>query len=191
MAQESNLKKEFSKKDVTRLRNLITGKSGDKTQIQTGYEKKIEDHKEGDTWEENGKTWTIKNGIKQTVTKLDSVKKLVSLPLCCPKCKKPMKAHDLNKKMYSIHSMCFDCVVNMEHEIKKAGKWDEYEKNIMNANKNASLEDIEKAIDSWFETQNESFVSENGEIESWKGGDKSKVYDQIKENLQKIKAIEI
>ena len=102
-----------------------------------------------------------------------------------------MKAHDLNKKMYSIHQMCFDCVIDMEHEIKKAGKWEEYERGIMNANKNATLEDIEKAIDSWFEMQEESFVSENGEIESWKGGNKSKVYDQIKENLQKIKAIEI
>ena len=40
MAKETNLKKEFSKRDVQRARNLITGKSGDKTQIQTGYEKK-------------------------------------------------------------------------------------------------------------------------------------------------------
>jgi hypothetical protein len=191
MAQESNLKKEFSKKDVARLRNLITGKTGDKTQVQTGYEKKIEDHKEGDTWEEEGKTWTIKNGIKQTVTKLDVMKKMLSLPLCCPNCKKPMKSFDINKKMYTIHQMCFDCVVEMESKIKQQGKWEEYESGIMNANKNATLEDVEKAIDYWFEMQDESFVSENGEIESWKGGDKTKVYAQIKENLQKIKAIEI
>ena len=191
MAKESNLIKEFSKKDVARLRNLITGKTGDKTQVQSGYEKKIEDHKEGDTWEEDGKTWTIKNGIKQTVTKLDSIKKLMSMPLCCPKCSKPMKYHDLNKKMYNIHQMCFDCVIDMEAEIKKQGKWEEYEKGIMNANKNASLEDVEKAIDHWFNMQEESFVSENGEIESWKGGDKSKVYAQIKESLEKVKAIEI
>ena len=36
---ESTLKKEFSKRDVQRMRNLITGKSGDRTQIQAGYEK--------------------------------------------------------------------------------------------------------------------------------------------------------
>lgn len=191
MKKETNLKKEFSKKDVSRLRNLLTGKTGDKTQIQSGYEKKIEDHIEGDVWEENGKNWTIKSGIKQTVTKLDSVKKLLGLPLCCPKCKKPMKSNELNKKMYNIHQMCFDCVIDMEAEIKKEGRWEDYEKGIMNANKNASLEDIEKAIDSWFEMRDESFVSENGEIENWKGGDKSKVYTQIKENLEKAKAFEI
>lgn len=191
MAKESNLKKEFAKKDVTRLRNLLTGKSGDRTQVQSGYEKHEQDHKEGDVWEENGKTWTIKNGIKQTVTKLDSVKKLISMPLCCPKCNKPMKSNDLNRKMYKIHQKCFDCVIDMESEIKRQGGWEDYEKGIMNSNKNASLEDIEKAIDYWFEMQDESFVSENGEIESWKGGDKSKIYSQIKENLEKIKAIEI
>jgi len=79
----------------------------------------------------------------------------------------------------------------MESKIKLEGKWEEYEKGILNSNKNATLEDIEKAIDSWFEMQDESFVSENGEVENWKGGDKSKVYKEIKENLKKIKAIEI
>lgn len=102
-----------------------------------------------------------------------------------------MKSNELNKKMYAIHRICFDCVIDMEAKIKLEGKWEEYEKGIMNANKNATLEDVEKAIDYWFEMQDESFVSENGEVESWKGGDKTKVYAQIKENLQKIKAIEI
>ncbi len=32
--KESTLKKEFSKKDVQRMRNIITGKTGDRTQIQ-------------------------------------------------------------------------------------------------------------------------------------------------------------
>ena len=42
--KESTLKKEFSKRDVQRMRNLITNKSGDRTQIQAGYEKQNEDH---------------------------------------------------------------------------------------------------------------------------------------------------
>ena len=42
------LKKEFRKKDVNRMRNLIQGKTGASTGIQIGYKKKEEDHKEGD-----------------------------------------------------------------------------------------------------------------------------------------------
>ena len=37
---ESTLKKEFSKRDVQRMRNLITGKSGDRTQVQAGWKNK-------------------------------------------------------------------------------------------------------------------------------------------------------
>jgi hypothetical protein len=64
------LKKEFQEKDVQRLRNLMTGKYGEKTTVGAGYTKQKEFHEEGDIWEEDGRQWTIKNGIKQNVTKL-------------------------------------------------------------------------------------------------------------------------
>ena len=57
------------------------------------FQKKTKDHKEGDIWVENRKTWTIKNGIKQTISKLDKIKKQIFTPLCCPKCSKVMKHH--------------------------------------------------------------------------------------------------
>ena len=60
------LKKEFKKKDVQRARNLIQGKTGASSETQIGYKKKQVEYKEGDVWTEGRKTWTIKNGIKQT-----------------------------------------------------------------------------------------------------------------------------
>ena len=65
----SNLKKEFKKRDVERMRNLITGKNGKKTTLGIGYTKKQKHHEEGDVWEEDGRTWTIKEGVKQNITK--------------------------------------------------------------------------------------------------------------------------
>ena len=180
--KESTLKKEFKKSDVQRMRNIITGKSGDRTQVMAGWDKHKVDHKEGDTWEDGGKKWTIKNGIKQSITKLDKFKHLISLPLTCPNCKEPMKSDDLNKKMYSIHKMCLDCVIDMEAKIKIEGKFEEYQKNILNSNKNASLEEFEQALESWL-LDNDTFVSEAGDIESWQGGDKKKMYEEIKANL--------
>jgi len=187
---ESNLKKEFSKRDVQRMRNLITGKSGDKTQIQAGYEKKQQDHKEGDVWEADGKKWTIKNGIKQSITKLDKFKHLVSLPLTCPCCNKPMKSNDLNKKMYSIHKMCLDCVIDMEAKLKVQGTFDDYQKNIIDSNKNASLEDFERALESWLE-EKDTFVSEQGDIENWSGGDKTAIYQELKAKIDEWKKVDI
>ena len=69
------LKKEFKNKDVSRLRNLITGKTGESSVTQIGYQKSKKTYKEGDIWTENKKKWTIKDGIKQTISKLDAIKK--------------------------------------------------------------------------------------------------------------------
>lgn len=188
--KESTLKKEFKKSEVQRMRNIITGNTGDRTQVLGGWEATIEEHKEGDTWEEDGKKWTIKNGIKQSITKLDKFKHLVSLPLTCPSCKKPMKANELNKKMYSVHKVCLNCVVDMESKLKLEGKYDEYEKNILNMNKNASLEEFEQALDSWLD-EKDTFVTEQGDIESWQGGDKTQIYKQLKEKIQEFRKTDI
>ena len=187
---ENNLKKEFTKRDVTRMRNIISGNTNDATQIQSGYEKHIEKHKEGDVWEEDGKKWTIQKGIKQTVTKLDDIKKLVLLPLCCPNCGGVMKVDQYNKKMWAIHQKCFNCVIKMESEIKRQGKWDEYCSNIMNSNKNAELDDLERALDAWVD-QNDTFVSEMGEVEKWGGGDKKSIYKEVKEKIAELKKLDI
>ena len=190
LPKDSTLKKEFKQRDVQRMRNIITGKTGDRTQILGGWENKIEEHKEGDIWEENGKKWTIKNGIKQSITKLDKFKHLVSLPLTCPSCKNPMKADELNKKMYSVHKMCLNCVVIMESKLKLEGKYEEYQKNILNMNKNASLEEFEQALDSWLE-EKDTFVTEQGDIESWQGGDKTQVYQELKKKIEEFRKTDI
>ena len=87
---DSVLKKEFQKRDVERLRNLVAGKHGNRTTVGIGYNgPQEEEHKEGDIWEQGGRTWTIKDGIKENVTKLDKFKK-VAVPLFCPNCKQVM-----------------------------------------------------------------------------------------------------
>lgn len=187
---ESNLKKEFSKRDVTRMRNIISGDAGAATQLQAGWEKDKKTYEEGDVWEDSGKRWTIKNGIKQTVTKLDEIKRLVVLPLSCPDCGQLMKVDEYNKKMWAIHKKCFDCVVKNETEIKRQGKWHEYVSNIMNSSKNAELTDLEVALEEWM-TDKETFVSEAGEVEKWGGGDKKAIYQQVKDKIAELKKQDI
>ena len=166
MSNESLLKKEFKQADVQRVRNLVNKDYTSKTKSQTGYKKSSQRHKEGDIWEENGKQWTIKNGIKQNITKLDSAKKAIRIPLTCPKCGGPMK-HHLAKKMYKIHGFCFDpCTVEMEADLRKAGLYEQYEKRMMQGNMKAFAKDIEQwGID--LVNTKETFVTEAGDIEDW------------------------
>jgi hypothetical protein len=193
MANESMLQKDFKQRDVQRMRNLITKNYGDKTVTQAGYTKEIVEHKEGDIWEENGKQWTIKNGLKQNITRLDNIKKSLIIPLTCPNCSKPMKNDTLNKKMWPIHKMCFDCVITMETKLKREGKFEEYERNMTKKGIETYIKELEEALLelSLSTTEDESIVTESGDIEHWVGGniDKQKILQDLQEHIQKLKDI--
>ena len=179
MSNESLLKKEFKHSDVQRVRNIVNKDFTGKTKQQTGYKKAFEYHKEGDIWEEGGKQWTIKNGIKQNITKLDAAKKAVHIPLTCPKCGGPMK-HWLAKKMYRIHGFCFDpCTVEMEVDLKKTGLFEQYEKRMMSGNMKAFADDIESWVTETISTSS-NFVTEDGTIENWGGMSKIKMGEILK-----------
>lgn len=167
MAKETQLQKQFKEADISRIRNIIEGRYGEKTKTQVGFSQKKEEHKEGDIWEENEKTWVIKNGIKQNITKLDSIKELIKFPLKCPCCSKAMKPNQYNKKMYAIHGKCFDCVLEMETKLKLEGKFEEYEKQLLNQNRLSHLDEFETAINEYVKSTSESFITEDGKKERW------------------------
>jgi bacterioferritin-associated ferredoxin len=187
---DNMLKREFKERDVQRMRNIITKDYTAKTVTQVGYSKTQIDRKEGDVWEENGKKWTIKNGIKQTVTRFDKLKEAINLPLTCPKCNKAMKNHSLNKKMWPLHKMCFDCVIVMETELKRTGQYEEYVRNLTTRGVKTYITELESALlELALEDSNEEFVTEQGDVEKWagKGIDKQKLAKEIQEYIQKLK----
>lgn len=182
---ENILKKEFNKNDVIRIRNIINKKYQDSTKIQSGYSKEEIIHNEGDIWEEKGQKWTIKNGIKQNVTKLDRFKSLSFVPMFCPKCSKLMN-HNTDKRMYHLHKMCMNCVSVMETQLKLEGKYEEYEKNIISNNIINTMDDIEKEYIEFLNTSS-NFITEGGDIEEWKGKqNKEKLMEEFKAFKEKI-----
>ena len=161
------LKKEFKKKDVKRARNLIRGNTGASSETQIGYKKIIKKYKEGDIWTENKKTWTIKNGIKQTISKLDKIR------------------HHLDKSNYKLHKKCHKCVVEYEHKLKIEGKYNKYIKKLKTKNSITSLKEIESYLLDAVNASNNTYVSEDGVVERWVGGlDKQKLTKEIKNNSE-------
>ena len=184
------LNKEFSKKDVERMRHLIKGTHNEKNESSIGYSKPETFHEEGDVWEEEGRNWTIKDGIKQNITKLDKAKKLHNMPLFCPNCKKVMKNRN-DKTYYNIHKTCFRCVCVKEDKIKKEGKWEEYQRNIINSEIDNKIKDFKDYVkDKLMEKNN--FVTEAGDIEKWRGNiNKDQVDDHVKEVIEYLEAQKI
>lgn len=150
---------------------------------------KFVERKEGDVWEEGGKTWTIKNGIKRTATKMDDARKKMLMPLACPDCGKAMKSH-LDKKFWVINQTCFDCLVWHEHEIRTMGKWQEYERAKVSANAKAFLKDVKEGLQNYSEQSMESkHVTEDGRIEKWQGPDKKVIEEYIDKEIKHLETI--
>lgn len=190
MSNESLLKKEFKQSDVQRVRNLVNKDFTSSTKLQTGYQKAHVRREEGDVWEEGGKQWTILNGLKQNVTKLDAAKKAVRIPLRCPKCGGPMN-HWLAKKMYKIHGFCFDpCTVTFETDLKKAGLYDDYEKRMLSGDLKAFANDIEAWVLESIDNSS-THVTEHGDVEDWRGMSKDykdKILKDLKEYLTNLRS---
>ena len=184
----SQLKKEFKQKDVQRLRNLIQGKYGDKTTINSGYTKKVEERKEGDFWEEEGRTWTIKNSIKQNVSKLEYARKLNKLPLFCPKCNEVMK-HKYDPEFYKINKHCYNCHLKFETDLKGQGKWEDYQKELHNSEIDNLIEQYKLWADDLSNTSNDNFISENGEKENWIGDTSETLLNQKEAIIKHLESL--
>jgi hypothetical protein len=122
--------------NVRRKINEILKKDGER--IVVGWRPGLEEKRnEGDVWETpDGKKWTMQNGVRQRVTKLESA----NVPWWCPKCQKSM-SHHLDTKFWRLRGHCFDCNVKEETRIRAEGRWKEYEETIMKKNYIARLRD--------------------------------------------------
>lgn len=185
------LKKEFSKKDVQRARNLITGDRNSRTTEGVGYTKKYEHHQEGDVWKENGRTWTIKNGLKQNITKMDKFKKIGKIPLFCPECSTLMKK-ELDKKVFPAYQKCFDCIIDYETQLAKEGKSEEYFKDLRNQHIQSAINGYENFMQDQIKESNANYVTEAGDVESWRGGkSKEQMEQELQEGLEFLENMKI
>jgi transcription elongation factor Elf1 len=154
----------------------------------TGYTKKQEFHEEGDIWEEDDRTWTIKDGIKQNITRLDKAKESLHLPLFCPECNNVMKPH-LDKRFYIQYHRCFNCQASFETELRVKGLWDEYERHITNADIDGTIYDFNIWIDEEINKSNEGFITEAGDVEKWVGSSKERLLQSKEETIKYLESL--
>ncbi len=184
MSKDYVLTKDFQERDVQRLRNFIQGKQGEKTRSSVGFSKADEFFTEGDIWEQDGRKWTIKDGIKQNITKLDRAKKAHLRPLLCPKCDKIMNK-GADPSYYNQFGHCFKCFKVFESQMKYNGLWDEFEKRTINGNIDAFIKWYKDLVNESLNQTNAGFVTEAGDVESWHGGiNKAKALESLSETIK-------
>ena len=110
-------------------------------------------------------------GLKQKLGKLSEVRKEVSQFSNCRKevctCANPSQA---DKKMMAYHGMCLDCVIDMEHQLKIEGKFEQYERNKILQNAKAWLKQAEIEKEILKSALKAQYILEDGRVEEWEGG---------------------
>ena len=167
--------------------------------------KKNEKRNVGDIWDEeiNGIMYTIeqKNGFRVKKPKnsvMSEVREyLNSYPNCQKECCKTSYNH-LDKKMQKIHGMCYDCVIDMEHQLRKEGKYEEYEQTKSRNNALSWLKKAEQDVEHLKQVYTEDYTTvagADGQLETWKAkmtpkefkNKIEKEFDKFKENfLEKL-----
>jgi hypothetical protein len=172
--------------NIKAVQQMIDGTHKFQTRKAIGFSdaeaaaKKSLRHEVGDIWEEidsKGNVYIIeqKDGFRIKKTKNSDLFQEVRDELrAFPNCQKDtctcFKANQLDEKMRKIHGMCFDCVVEMEHQLKIDGKFNEYEHNKIRENALAWLHDAEQDVVMLKQTYTEAskfVLNGDGETESF------------------------
>ena len=181
MAKKSKLQ------NIKAIQQMLDGTHKFQTKKTVGFSdakstaEKNKRHEVGDIWEETDPTSGVvyvieqRDGFRIKKTKNTETFQQIRDELSAfPNCRKETCTcagkHHLDKKMRKLHGMCFDCVIEMEHELKKEGKFNEYAVNKMKENALAYLRDAERDVEMLKEayTQASSFVTNSdGQTETW------------------------
>ncbi|KKM61070.1 hypothetical protein LCGC14_1535450 [marine sediment metagenome] len=135
---------------------------------------KIE-RKEGDKWEVDGKLWERKNGVNQSISKLQDAK----TPWWCPNCEKIMNTR-LDTKFYNKKGKCYNCVIVEETEMRANGTWQTYQRKVLYANVIAKVKDTIVELKDVQRTVSKPQIHfQDGRFEEWNVD-----INQVKKDLQ-------
>lgn len=183
--------------NIKAINQMLSGTHRSQNKTTVGYQSKEEDRNIGDKWiDNNGIQWEQKDGYKVSSAKaLEAVMaaiKALKMPSTCPKCNNEMKNNQYNKKMWSVHKMCFDCVIDMEHEHRINGTYEQYEKDLMRKNIEAWLRDAKAEMGAIKELLTKAeFVNSDGTVEKWDSpwkGKEQELEELLERDFQKVKA---
>lgn len=177
-------------KNIKAVNEMLLGEHKTQTKKSISFEgKKFVKKEVGETWiDDDGQSWEQKNGYRVKVGKFAKLREeLKAFPNCNKEictCIEPSQA-DLKMKAY--HGMCLDCVVEMEHDLKLKGEYDEYERTKLLNNAESWLKEAEVEKEVLKSTIKASFINEDGSIEEWDGLSEDEMVTKIDEGFETFK----
>jgi hypothetical protein len=172
--------------NVKALQQMLEGNHKFQTKKSVGFSdakqkaRQSERHEIGDTWEEtdaSGNIWVLeqRDGFRVRKTKNSEIfqeirDEIRSFPNCQKDICTCLTPNHLDEKMRKFNGMCYNCTIDMEHELRKQGKFEEYQQTRIKQNALAWLNSAEQDLDLLKQayTQASEFVlNADGEVEHW------------------------
>lgn len=165
-------------RNIDAIKKMLDGTHRMQTRNTVAFsdvKKELQKREVGETWiDDKGVEWEQRAGFKIQKGKLDEIRSLINankMPSQCPKCNQPM-TKTLDQKFWKLEKHCFDCQVDMEHNLRIEGKFEEYERNRILRNAEDWLKDAEQeAIELAEAFRNPlTFANADGTTEEWSLG---------------------
>jgi hypothetical protein len=174
--------------NIKAVKEMIAGNHRTQTKNTVAFdaEKEFIKREVGDQWnDDEGNVWEQKKGYKIKLGKLSELRSEINT---FPKCSKEvctcMTPNRNDLKMKSIHGMCFDCVISMEHQMKIDGTYKTYERNKKLENAKAWLKQAELEKEVIKSALKARFVNEDGSLEDWDGTSWEDTEQKIEKEFQ-------
>ena len=177
----------------SKIKNKFFSEKVSVSMLQTDRDsdtKAIENLKVGETYKDrNGKEWTRdESGNIKSITKFIGK---YTKPMFCPDCKRIMRGK-ADDKMWMLRGKCHVCVIDDEAKIRQAGKWEEYQRSIIEGNANAWVKDMEVLAKDWLKEQSQEQVqfimNGEGELETWDTkNSEDKGLKNLNKSIKKVK----
>jgi len=174
--------------NIKAVKEMIAGNHRTQTKNTVGFveQKEFVKREVGEQWTDNdGNIWEQKKGYKVKLGKLSELRdSLKDFPNCKEGCTSHMNPTRNDLRMKVIHGMCLDCVIEMEHELKMEGKYEEYERSKILENAKAWLKQAELEKDTIKLAMQARFVNEDGSLEEWDGMSWSEMEEKIENEFR-------
>ena len=138
-----------SERQNNALKSILRGETPEKKIIVAVEDKEFKEKMKLEREEER----------KKSAERFDSLKEF-RMPWFCPKCNKTMKKK-LDNKFWRIQGVCFDCIIDMENDLRINGKYESYEKRKMLENRLSWVKDMIQGIEEWRNEGAVKFYNQN------------------------------
>ena len=96
----------------------------------------------------------------------------------------------LDPHYFKAYGACLDCIKKKETKLKLDGTWKKFRDNVHNEEIDQTIEEFSQFFEMKMSESNDSYVTEAGEVEKWKGGlNKEKAKKALEDGIEYLKSL--